>query len=116
MATSWTPVSSDDVLRDTQNFSLVLGGPLYQLLRRARLADDALLGVRQRMIVISLVAWLPLLLLSALEGKLLGGGVAVPFLLDTEVHTTALPSLWSAVHEPRRGQARVPGDGAPGTT
>lgn len=93
MARSWTPVSSDDVLRDTQNFSLVLGGPLYQLLRRARLADDALLGVRQRMIVISLVAWLPLLLLSALEGKLLGGGVAVPFLLDTEVHIRFLGAL-----------------------
>ncbi|MCK7478822.1 MAG: hypothetical protein M0C28_16695 [Candidatus Moduliflexus flocculans] len=36
------------------DFSLVLGGPLFQLLRRAHLSDDALLLVRQRIIVIAL--------------------------------------------------------------
>jgi hypothetical protein len=30
------------------DFSLVLGGPLYQLLRRARLTDDALMLQRRR--------------------------------------------------------------------
>jgi hypothetical protein len=65
---------------------LVLGGPLFQLLRRAHLSDDALELVHQRIIVISLFAWLPLLALSALEGHLLGERVAVPFLLDMEVH------------------------------
>ena len=113
MATSWTPVSSDDVLRDSQNFSLVLGGPLYQLFRRAHLADDALLLVRQRIVVISLIAWLPLLLLCALQGHLLGDAVAVPFLLDTEVHVRflgALPLLVVAelvVHRRMRPIART---------
>jgi hypothetical protein len=93
MATSRTSVSADDVLRDAQNFSLVLGGPLFQLWRRAHLADDALLMVRQRVVVISLLAWLPLLLLSALQGNLLGDGVTVPFLLDTEVHVRFLVAL-----------------------
>src|SRR5437764_15092373 len=73
-----------------QAFSLVLGGPLFQLLRRAHLSDDALELVRQRIIVISLFAWLPLLVLSALEGQLLGVRVAVPFLLDLEVHVKFL--------------------------
>ncbi len=74
-----TPVPSDSLLRDPQDFSLVLGGPLFQLLRRAHLSDDALTLVRQRIIVLSLLAWLPLLVLSALEGQALGGSAAVPF-------------------------------------
>ena len=44
-----------------EGFSLVLGGPLFQLLRRAHLSDDTLLLLRRRIIVISLLAWLPLL-------------------------------------------------------
>jgi hypothetical protein len=71
------------------DFSLVLGGPLYQLLRRARLTDDALMLQRRRIAVISLVAWLPLLVLVALGGRLLGG-VAVPFLMDVDVHVKFL--------------------------
>ena len=40
--------------------------------------------------MISLVAWLPLLVLAALGGRLLGGGVAVPFLMDVDVHVKFL--------------------------
>ena len=40
--------------------------------------------------VIALFAWLPLLVLSALGGRLLGGGVAVPFLMDVDVHVKFL--------------------------
>jgi hypothetical protein len=75
------------------DFSLVLGGPLFQLLRRAHLSDDALLMARQRIIVISLFAWLPLLVLSVLEGRALGSSVAVPFLRDVEVHVRYLIAL-----------------------
>jgi hypothetical protein len=70
-----------------------LGGPLFQLLRQVHLSDDALMMVRQRIIVIAMIAWLPLLVLSALGGQLLGGGVAVPFLLDVEVHIRFLVAL-----------------------
>lgn len=82
--------SSDDLLRAPADFSLVLGGPLYQLFRRSHLSGDALELVRQRIIIISLFAWLPLLLLSALEGQALGGKAAVPFLMDIEVHVRFL--------------------------
>ena len=78
---------------NAQDFSLVLGGPLFQLLRRAHLTDDTLMLVRQRVIVISLLAWLPLLALSALEGQLLGGSAAVPFLMDVEVHVRFLVAM-----------------------
>lgn len=80
------PRGDDLVVRDAEKFLLVLGGPLYQLLRRAHLSDDALHMVRQRVVVISLVAWLPLFVLAALEGHLIPGSIAVPFLLDLEVH------------------------------
>ncbi|MBP1776008.1 MAG: hypothetical protein H6Q86_2018, partial [candidate division NC10 bacterium] len=87
------PVPSARLLREPQEFSLVLGGPLFQLLRRAHLTDDALLLVRQRIIVISLLAWLPLLILSALDGQALGGRATVPFLLDVDVHVRFLLAL-----------------------
>jgi hypothetical protein len=81
------------MLGESGDFSLVLGGPLFQLLRRAHLADDALGLVRRRLITISLLAWLPLLVLSALEIRALGGNVAVPFLLDVEAHARFLVAL-----------------------
>ena len=77
-------------LLEPPDFSLVLGGPLYQLLRRSHLSGDALELARLRVIVISLFAWLPLLVLSALEGQALGGKAAVPFLMDIEVHVRFL--------------------------
>ena len=81
------------LLSDPRDFSLVLGGPLFQLLRRAHLSDDALMLVRQRVVVIALLAWLPLLVLSALEGHMLGGTVAIPFLLDVEAHVRFLVAM-----------------------
>jgi hypothetical protein len=93
---------------DPGEFSLVLGGPLFQLLRRAHLSDDALLLVRQRIMVFSLFCWLPLLVLTALAGTMLGASVAVPFLSDFEVHLrflVAIPLLIGAelvVHERMR--------------
>jgi hypothetical protein len=95
------------------DFSLVVGGPLYQLFRKAHLTGGALELVRQRIVVISLFAWLPLLALSALEGQLLGGRAAVPFLLDWEVHVKFLlvmPLLIAAelvVHERMRSVLKV---------
>jgi hypothetical protein len=77
-------------LRTPQDFSLVLGGPLFQLLRWTRLSDDALTLLRRRILVIPLFAWLPLLAFSALGGQMLGGGAAVSFLKDVDVHVKFL--------------------------
>jgi hypothetical protein len=83
----------EDLLRQPQDFSLVLGGPLYQLLRRAHISGGALELMRRRMFIIVLFAWLPLLALSALEGRALGESVAVPFLRDVDVHVRFLVAL-----------------------
>ncbi|MBL8419498.1 MAG: hypothetical protein JNK92_02580 [Dechloromonas sp.] len=87
------PSEDWDLLRNPPEFSLVLGGPLFQLFRRAHLTDDALMMLRQRIIVIALLAWLPLLLLSALEGHLWRDSTSVPFLFDIEVHVRFLVAL-----------------------
>ena len=85
-------------LPQNQDFSLVLGGPLFQLFRRAHLTGDALEMSRRRMIVIACIAWAPLMLLALLAGR--GPGeVAIPFLYDVETHVRfliALPILIAA--------------------
>jgi hypothetical protein len=75
------------------DFSLVLGGPLYQLLRRAHLSGDVLELLWRRVIVLALFAWLPLLALSIAEGHAWGGSVKVPFLMDVDVHARFLLAL-----------------------
>jgi hypothetical protein len=82
-----------DLFRHSDDFSLVLGGPLFQLLRRAHLSGDALELWRRRIILGSMLAWLPLLVLSAWEGNALGGNVAMPFLMSVEVHVRFLVAL-----------------------
>jgi hypothetical protein len=81
------------------DFSLVLGGPLFQLYRRARLSGDALELLTRRIVVISLFAWLPLAILSMLDGRAFGGAVKIPFLYDVEAYArflVALPVLIAA--------------------
>ena len=84
--TSVAPEQGAYLLRDTQDFSLVHGGPLFQLLLRAHLSSAEMSLVARRMIVFVLITWVPLLVLAALERNLLATNVAVPFLLDLETH------------------------------
>jgi hypothetical protein len=73
-----------------EDFSLVLGGPVYQLWRRLMLSGPALELVGRRMVGIPVVAWLPLVILSASQGLVVGHAVKVPFLYDIEVHARYL--------------------------
>jgi len=75
------------------DFSLVLGGPLYQLLRRSRLSGDALELLHRRVVVLTVVAWAPLLLLSVVEGTAWGGRVTLTFLHDVALHARLLVAL-----------------------
>jgi hypothetical protein len=75
------------------DFSLVLGGPLYQFLVRARLSGSALELLHRRMLVLVAVAWVPLLVLSLLDGVAAGTAVHVPFLFDVDSHLRFLLSL-----------------------
>jgi len=86
MATSVT-------LQESPDFSLVLGGPTFQLFRRSHLSGDALELLHRRIVAIVLVAWVPLLLLSLLEGHLRAGTSSLPFLRDIEAHIRLLVAL-----------------------
>ena len=72
-----------------EDFSLVLGGPLYQLMRRSGLIQLPLGHLVQRVAVISGTAWLPLMVLTIIGGRF-AGGVRVPFLYDISAHVRLL--------------------------
>jgi hypothetical protein len=75
------------------DFSIVIGGPLFQALRRAHLTGDALELTRRRIVVIAIIVWVPLLVLSAVDGRAWGDAVGVPFLYDIDAHARFLVAL-----------------------
>src|SRR3954452_19127396 len=80
------------LLDEPTDFSLVQGGPLFQLLLRARLVRPPMDMLTRRIIVIAGVAWIPLLLLTLLSGSAFGG-TGVPFLHDLAAHARLLLSV-----------------------
>jgi hypothetical protein len=81
------------------DFSLVLGGPLFQLFRRAHLSGEGLELLHRRILIFPLVTWLPLMFLSVLDHQALGRSCKIPFLHDVESYVrflVALPILVAA--------------------
>lgn len=93
-------------------FSLMVGGPLYQILVRSGLLRPPLGLLERRVLALTAFTWLPLLLLAALDGRLLPGKGYEPFLHDVEGHVRlliVLPLLLAAelpVHQRLRGTIR----------
>ena len=81
------------LLQKANDFSLVLGGPLYQLWRGTRLAGDTLQLLHRRVIALAVLTWAPLLLLSMVAGRAWGDSVRVPFLYDVDIHVRLLLAL-----------------------
>jgi len=91
-------IEEPNFVEESNDFSLVLGGPVFQFFRKSHLAGDGLELVHRRLLILTLVAWLPLLLLSAL-GPSIGSLGRLSFLHDIEVHVRfliALPVLIAA--------------------
>jgi hypothetical protein len=89
-----THVATSATVSDVpEEFSLVVGGPLFQLFRRAHLSGNALELVQARAIACIAVTWVPLLVVSLLGGHPLRDGSVVPFLLDAEAHVRFLVAL-----------------------
>jgi hypothetical protein len=87
------PTAGESYLKEPDDFSLVLGGPLYQLWRKVGLAGDTPKLLTRRVIGLTAVAWLPPLLLSIAEGAAWGGRVRMPFLYDVQMHVRMLLAL-----------------------
>jgi hypothetical protein len=82
-------IRTNSFFDEPTEFSLVQGGPLFQLFLHARLLRPPTDLLIRRIIVIVLIAWLPPLLLSALSGHAVGG-LGVPFLYDLSAQTRLL--------------------------
>src|SRR6516225_4277145 len=85
-------------LQESHDFSLVLGGPLFQLFRRSHLAGDHLELLHRRIVIITVIAWLPLLILATF-GPPPASITGISFFHDIEVHVrflVALPILIAA--------------------
>ena len=90
---------NDPSFLNLDDFSLTKGGLFFRLLVRTRLMRDDLAPMTRRAVFLSLFAWLPLLVLSAIEGTAFGQAVKIPFLYDFPVSVRllfALPLLIAA--------------------
>lgn len=84
------PAKRNDPLTD---FSISAGGPFFQLMKRT-LGHGAYPMTVRNAAILSLLLWLPMLVLSAIEGQALPStDVTVPFLFDFEVHGRLLVAL-----------------------
>jgi len=91
-------LSGPEVLQEPTDFSLVLGGPIFQFFRKSHLAGDGLQLLHRRLLVITFLAWIPLLILAAVNPSV-GEAGRLAFFHDVEVHTRfllALPILLTA--------------------
>jgi hypothetical protein len=79
-------------LQEPPDFSLVLGGPLFQLFRRAHLTGPALELLRRRVVFFVLFCWAPLAILSLAQSHLFGG-TKLSFFSDFVVQARFLVSL-----------------------
>jgi hypothetical protein len=84
------------------------GGLVSRGLQRIGVPDATLERLRVAAIVIlPLLAWLPLFVLSTIDGKLLPGSVGTPFLLDLSAHIRLLVALPLFLLAARIGEARL---------
>jgi hypothetical protein len=93
-----TPAKGPAILQELEDFSLVLGGPTFQLLRKARLEGGEADLVSRRIFAITLITWLPLFVLAMLGAAGDAAG-RLAFFRDVEVHArflVALPVLIAA--------------------
>jgi hypothetical protein len=79
-------------LKEPHDFSLVLGGPLYQMFRRTHLTGPTLELLRRRVVFFILVCWVPLAVLSWFEAHFLGG-TKLSFARDILTHVRFLVAL-----------------------
>lgn len=87
-----------EFIEESMDFSLVLGGPIFQLFRKSHLTGDDLGLLHRRLITVTAVVWLPLLLLTTFFPVAAGIG-RLSFFYDVEVQArflVALPILIAA--------------------
>jgi hypothetical protein len=76
-----------------EDFSITRGGPLHWLLVRLGQAGDGRRLVIRRASAAVLITWLPLLILSAVDGLAWGRQIKIPFLRDLAINVRLLVAV-----------------------
>jgi hypothetical protein len=84
-------MATPSLLQESPDFSLVRGGPFYDLLRRAHLSGSTLGRTSRPIIAAALITWLPLALLSLMQGA--PAGAKLTFLGNIEIHVRLLIAI-----------------------
>jgi hypothetical protein len=74
----------------SRRFLLMEGGPLVQLQKRIGLIKRTAPSQKRRAVLAALITWVPLLVLSQMQGLAYGHAIPVPFLSDFGVYTRFL--------------------------
>lgn len=85
--------SKEQDKRQRINFSLTSGGPTYEFLKWSHLSGDRVQNTTKRVIVFSAITWLPLLILSLIEGNFVNPNLEVAFLDHIQGHVRFLVAL-----------------------
>src|SRR5437660_10421531 len=84
------PVMSEITSSLAEGFSITRGGPLHWLLIRLGHAGEERQRVVRRALAAILITWLPLLVLSLVQGQAYGPHIKIPFLRDLAVNVRFL--------------------------
>jgi hypothetical protein len=89
----------DTILAREAELQFEMGGPVYRLIQRLGLVKKDDPCIRRRIVCFLLITWVPLLLLSLIEGRALGPTPRESFLLDFAAYARffiAIPLLFLA--------------------
>lgn len=86
-------VSVEEAKSAVHDFSIVVGGPVYDFLLRIGLVRLGLPNVLRRIVALVVITWLPLLILSLTHGLALGHRVTIPLLYDFATYSRLLLGL-----------------------
>lgn len=73
---------TQSALPEISDYSLIRGGLVHRLLTRAGLAESGLVGLRLRIAWLICLTYMPMLVLSLVQGVAFGPALKIPFLLD----------------------------------
>src|SRR5664279_1261438 len=76
-----------------ESFSITEGGPIHRLLVRMGNAGDERQRVVRRALAIAVITWVPLLILSLIQGQAYGKHITIPFLRDYAANVRLLISV-----------------------
>ncbi|MCU0361530.1 MAG: hypothetical protein MUF75_12625 [Bacteroidia bacterium] len=98
--------SETKYLSDT-DFSIINGGLFDRFLKLAGISKPGVNTSLRKIVFYTTIGWLPLAILTAVQGLFLGNKVDLPFLNEFAIHIRLLPAIWLLVMAEGIVDARV---------